>query len=246
MRLLIVPAAGRGSRLGLPVPKAFLPVAGRPMLDWIANLYRSRVDRIVVVAHPSFARDTEQWGASAGTVDVVQQAEPTGMLDAILCASSVVARHQPEWVWITWCDQIGVLPETIDRLERETSIAGRALVMPTVRQETPYIHFARDREGRITHVLHRREGDDMPDVGESDMGLFALTGSTFNRDLSRYAREANASAGTGERNFLPFIPWLATHATIATFPPVNPLEARGVNTPEDLRAMEGWLRERVR
>jgi molybdopterin-guanine dinucleotide biosynthesis protein A len=245
-RLVVVPAAGRGSRLGASEPKALVPVGGRPMLDWLADLYAPHVDRLVVVAHPSFAGSVEQWATAAGNVDVVQQASPTGMLDAILCALPVVRRFRPDWIWITWCDQIGVLPETVARLARETSIRDRALVMPTVPQRHPYIHLSRDSIGRITRVLHRREGDEMPEEGESDLGLFALTRVAFEDHLVRFAREAHVGGGTGERNFLPFVPWLAARAVVATFPCTHPMEALGVNTREDLRAMQTWLVERAR
>ena len=245
-KVLVVPAAGRGSRLRTALPKALVRVAGRPMLDWIADLYRPHVDRIAVVAHPSFVREVERWGVGAGGIEVVEQPEPTGMLDAILCASAAALRVHPEWVWITWCDQIGVLPETVERLQREAAQGERALVMPTVPQEHPYIHLARDADGRIARILQRREGDDMPLKGESDMGLFALSRSAFERDLTQYAREAHVGTATGERNFLPFIPWLAARAEVATFPCTNPMEALGVNTPEDLDTMETWLRGRAR
>ena len=244
MRLLIVPAAGRGTRLGSPTPKALVHVNGRPMLDWLVELYRQYVDRMVVVAHPSFANDVESWGSRERNVDVVQQASPTGMLDAVLLALPVVVRTRPDWLWITWCDQIGVLPRTVERLDRETSVAGRALVLPTVRQRDPYIHMERDATGRITRVLHRREGDALPDEGESDMGLFALTGAAFENELPQYAREPHVGGRTGERNFLPFIPWLSMRAEVATFPSTHPMESLGVNTPEDLKTMEAWLRER--
>lgn len=216
------------------------------MLDWLAEAYLPHVDRMVVVAHPSFARDVEQWAIRAGRVDVVEQSVPTGMLDAILLVSPVVSRLAPDWIWITWCDQIGVLPETVARLERETANPERQLVMPTVRQPNPYTHLARDAAGRITRVLHRREGDEMPEQGEGDMGLFALTRDAFERELTRYAQQAPVGGSTHERNFLPFVPWLSTRAMVTTFPCTNPMEAVGVNTPEDLQAMEGWLRERAR
>ena len=51
-RLLVIPAAGLGSRLGAGVPKVLVPVAGVPMLDRLLDLYRSAVDRVVVVAVP--------------------------------------------------------------------------------------------------------------------------------------------------------------------------------------------------
>jgi 2-C-methyl-D-erythritol 4-phosphate cytidylyltransferase len=42
-------AAGSGSRLGASVPKAFVPVAGRPMIEWsVAALRAAGIDEIVV------------------------------------------------------------------------------------------------------------------------------------------------------------------------------------------------------
>src|ERR1044072_638042 len=54
-RVLIVPAAGAGSRLGGALPKILVPVAGRPMIDHLVTLYRPFAETIVVVAHPSFS-----------------------------------------------------------------------------------------------------------------------------------------------------------------------------------------------
>src|SRR5204863_274382 len=51
-RLLIVPAAGRGSRLGSRAPKALVPVAGVPMLDHLLTMHQATVDRFIVVVAP--------------------------------------------------------------------------------------------------------------------------------------------------------------------------------------------------
>ena len=64
--------------------------------------------------------------------------------------------------------------------------------MPTVTRPLPYIHLQRDGAGRIVEILHRREGDAMPDEGESDMGLFALPSASFTDLLPRYARRGRA------------------------------------------------------
>lgn len=245
MRLLIIPAAGGGTRLGGNRPKALTPVAGRPMLDILGGLYEAFVSYTVVVANPAFAADVEQWTDDAGAAEVVVQSSPTGMLDAILLGGSAVMRLRPTSIWITWCDQVGVLPATLVRLDAATSMREPpALVMPTVHAPNPYIHFPRDASGRITGVLHRREGDAMPATGESDMGLFALSRHAFDALLPEYAKTVTTGAGTGERNFLPFIPWLAARETVVTIDATDPREALGVNTPQDLAAMEQWLRTR--
>ena len=245
-RLLIIPAAGTGSRLGAHVPKVLVRVAGMTLLERLLMLYRRWVEHVIVVVNPAFEGLVLQHvrdGPDAERLTLVQQREPTGMLDAILLGTTTAARVQPSSVWVTWCDQVAVHPRTIERLAAQTSTASDSpMVMPTVMQPRPYIHLERDADGRIVRVLHRREGDPMPEVGESDMGLFALSRTTYLDRLPAYAREVEIGRTTGERNFLPFIPWLARTETIVTFGAENPMEAIGVNTPQDLREVEQYLR----
>lgn len=244
-RLLVVPAAGVGSRLGGAVPKLLVRVGGVPMIDRILDLYRDVVSRVVIVVNPAFAGDARRHVTGSGhgpSIECVEQPTPTGMLDAILLALPAVADARASSVWVTWCDQVAVHQRTIERLAAHTEGAQHsALVMPTVTRARPYIHFERNGSGRIVRVLHRREGDRMPDVGESDMGLFAMSPLAFNELLPRYAAEVEIGHATRERNFLPFIPWLARTHDIVTFPCEHPMEAVGVNTPEELRLVENYL-----
>ena len=245
-RVLIVPAAGLGSRLGGPLPKLLVRVAGAPMIDRLVLLYRSMVSAIVLVVHPSFAGRVETHVKSASLpIECVIQPSPTGMLDAIVLAREAVARQSPASVWVTWCDQVGVDPRTVARLDdEERRDPGAAVVMPTVRVGNPYIHLDRTA-GRITRVLHRREGDTMPPEGESDMGLFALAARTYCDLLPRYAADMTAGRGTGERNFLPFLAWADSGGErVVTFPATDPREAIGVNDANDLARVEDYLRSR--
>jgi bifunctional UDP-N-acetylglucosamine pyrophosphorylase/glucosamine-1-phosphate N-acetyltransferase len=243
-RLLVIPAAGTGSRLGDSRPKVLVPVAGRPMLDWLLDL-QGAVDHAVVVVNPAALEQVRRHVRERTDMDFAIQPRPTGMLDAILAATDAVRRHNPREVWITWCDQIAVHPRTVARLAALTEARrDAALIMPTVWRADPYIHLRRDSEGRIRQVLHRREGDEMPDVGESDMGLFALTAATFADLLPAYARDVEIGQATSERNFLPFIPWVAARRPVVTWPCEDPMEAVGVNTPEDRQQVERYFAAR--
>lgn len=243
-RLLIIPAAGLGTRLGSPLPKVLVPVAGVPMLDRLLDLYSHVVDRVVVVVNPSSRDEIAQHLRSRITsrpVECVVQASPTGMLDAILLGMPAVRAHAPSSVWVTWCDQVAVHPKTIARLAERTAEGAPALVMPTVSGPEPYIHLERDDAGRIVRVRHRREGDAMPASGESDMGLFALSAQAYAEWLPEYALDVVPGEKTGERNFLPFISWVDGRQRVETFPCEDPMEAIGINTPDELRRVEAYL-----
>ena len=241
-RVLVVPAAGRGSRLGSNLPKPLTPVNGAPMIDHVLRRHSPAVGTAVVIVDPT-TRPLLEPTLDRYLLPVVlaEQAAPTGMLDAVLAAMPAVTSLSPDRVWITWCDQVAISGATVDRLASLTSAhPGCAANFPVAWQETPYIHFDRDSNGRVQAVRHRREGDPMPEHGLADAGLFDLSARAFLEALPDYASRAPLGARTGERNFLPFLPWLARDNEVLTFEiPVE--ESRGINTPEDLADVERWL-----
>jgi bifunctional N-acetylglucosamine-1-phosphate-uridyltransferase/glucosamine-1-phosphate-acetyltransferase GlmU-like protein len=241
-RLLIVPAAGLGSRLGGSVPKLLVPVNGRPMIERVLDMY-SAADRTALIVHPLAAESAR--ARLGDRVDIFVQHEPTGMLDAILLARPAVEADRPRRIVITWCDQVAIHPRTIERLFAATAApADPAVALATCAQPDPYIHFERDAGGTIVRVLQKREGDNMPAVGESDAGLFDLSRSAFVNLLPEYAADAGVGMGTGERNFLPFVPWAAARGEVTTVSCLEREESIGVNTPAELERIERYLRER--
>jgi bifunctional N-acetylglucosamine-1-phosphate-uridyltransferase/glucosamine-1-phosphate-acetyltransferase GlmU-like protein len=217
------------------------------MIDHLFDRYSPAVRRFVLVVHPSFEAEVKRHVAeSAPSLDVqyAMQPEPTGMLDAILLATAAAQEKSATRLWITWCDQIGVHPRTIAALgDISDEHADAPAILPTSRQASPYIHLARDAQGRITAIRHRREGDEMPAVGESDMGLFSLSPDAYFNLLPQFGREATQAASTRERNFLPFLPWLVQRGyPVLTFASTDEMEAVGINTPDDRRRLEVYLR----
>jgi len=61
MTTSVVPAAGRGTRLGLNLPKALIPIAGKPMIVWTITALEQTpiVDAIVIVAPSEFIGEFE-------------------------------------------------------------------------------------------------------------------------------------------------------------------------------------------
>jgi bifunctional UDP-N-acetylglucosamine pyrophosphorylase/glucosamine-1-phosphate N-acetyltransferase len=245
-RVLVIPAAGGGSRLGANIPKLLVPVNGRPMIEHLLALYAREIDRIVVIVAPTaVARVSELLERMIPSVLLIVQQEPTGMLDAILLARDAVERAHPRRVLITWCDQVAISPQTVAGVVRAAGTTPEpSLVMPTCCKEHPYVHLARDADRRIVRVLHRREGDEMPAFGETDAGVFDLSAESYLDWLPEYAKTPDVGARTSERNFVPFVAWVAKRGTVVTVPCSAPEEAIGINTPEELALLEAHLRGR--
>lgn len=212
------------------------------MIDHVLDRYSKIMRHVVVVVDPaSRGLVAAHLDGRVPAVTLVEQASPTGMLDAVLVGHASVLTQAPDRVWITWCDQVGISARTVGALARlESESPDAAVIFPVVRQSPPYIHFDQAADGRITAVRQRREGDPMPDAGTSDAGLFSLSHEAFAELLPAFARTAPVGAGTSERNFLPFIPWIARTRPVLTFE-IPSEEARGVNTPDDVLAAERWL-----
>jgi bifunctional N-acetylglucosamine-1-phosphate-uridyltransferase/glucosamine-1-phosphate-acetyltransferase GlmU-like protein len=245
-RVLVIPAAGSGSRLGANMPKLLVPVNGRPMLEHLLDRYAEEAQRAILVVSPSAVEAVSATVAAAAIpVDLVVQERPTGMLDAILLAADAVKAANPVRVLITWCDQIAITPETVAAVVRAAAERpAPALVLPSCERIEPYVHLVREAGGRIVRVLHRREGDDMPVFGETDAGVFDLSAAAYQDWLPAYARNPEIGALTGERNFVPFVAFAAERGAVVTIPCREPEEAIGINTPGELALLEAHLRSR--
>lgn len=230
----IVPAAGRGSRLGFDRPKILYPVAGRPILEWIRDVVSPWCSRMIVVASPSGAPYFE---------DCVVQPEPLGMADAIRCA---LPRVETTHSLIIWGDQAAVRPASIAACVEMHEASGALATLPTVMRANPYIHFKRDATGRVLRVLQAREGDAMPEVGESDAGVFCFRSIALRRLLGEMERSGSGiGARTGEFNFLPVFPLAArVEGGLLTPSVITEEESIGVNTVEDAQRLSDVLRAR--
>jgi bifunctional N-acetylglucosamine-1-phosphate-uridyltransferase/glucosamine-1-phosphate-acetyltransferase GlmU-like protein len=235
----LIPAAGRGSRLGFDHPKILFPIAGATILEWLLDLLKPLSERFVFVLSPSGALPVEDAAARLlrERCAIAVQPEPLGMADAIQCGlAQVETRH----TLIVWGDQVALRPASLDFLMRlHQGIAQPAAVCPTLWRDRPYIHFEREESGRVTRVLQAREGDSMPERGESDSGVFLFRTEALRQYLPRLLASSECiGRKTGELNFLPIFPMLNK---LITAPIMTDAESIGVNSPVDAAYLEQQL-----
>ena len=120
----LVPAAGTGARTGATIPKQYLPVAGRPMLEHViaAFMTLSAVERVVVVVAAGDLRidDVVQaFPAADGSerLAVCRRGGPTrdASVAAGLAALEGIARDD-DWVLVHDAARCGVTPALIASL----------------------------------------------------------------------------------------------------------------------------------
>jgi bifunctional UDP-N-acetylglucosamine pyrophosphorylase / glucosamine-1-phosphate N-acetyltransferase len=241
----VIPAAGRGSRLGFHRPKILYPVAGRLILEWLLDFLRPNCSALVFVLSPDGVADVagELESRIPGRFQVVVQETPTGMGDSVALALPVV---ETPHVAIVWGDQVALRRDSVEACMRlQQGPLAPDLTCPTVLRDRPYIHFERDARGSITALRQAREGDPMPQRGESDTGFFCFRTAVLVRLLGQLRATVCATGnGTGEFNLLPVIPLAVRHGLVLTPRLMSVEETIGLNCAEDAVALEEILRRR--
>ena len=241
----VIPAAGRGSRLGLDLPKLLVPVSERDTI-WsvIKRNLKGLVDHIHVVLSPTGALMFEQVLADdpdAWMVSTSVQPTPIGMGDAIFRGQDCWSRAGS--IIIVWGDQVHVSGGTIEASLDLHESAERRVVIPLVPLAEPYVEYRFNDERYLTSILQSREGDRCAPGGLGDVGTFVLSTHGLVDAWHAFLSQAQNGARTGEVNFLPFLVFLArTGWDVRRGPVANPREARGINTPEDLAFFREFYR----
>jgi bifunctional UDP-N-acetylglucosamine pyrophosphorylase/glucosamine-1-phosphate N-acetyltransferase len=235
----VIPAAGRGSRLGLDVPKLCAPIHdGSTVWSIMRGKLLSAVDRIHLIVAPQWEKVFESLlrdDPEEKRLSVSVQIEPRGMGDAIFGAHSYWADART--VLVVWGDQIHISSATLQRvITHHQKSVGRGCTIPVAQLDRPYVQYCFDNEDQLQEIRETREGAVCDARGFSDVGTFALDVAGLDAAWRRYSEEGMVGARTGEINFLPFLPYLAGNGwKVSRVPVSDPLEARGINSPEDLR-----------
>ena len=131
----MIAAAGSGERLGAGGPKAFVQVAGRPLLDWSLDAFRdaSSIGEVVVAAPPG----QEDSVAERGVVAVAGGAHRSqSVANALaLCAGEIVVVHDAARPLIT----PGLIDDVVEELVGDQNAAGVIAATPvtdTIKQAT--------------------------------------------------------------------------------------------------------------
>jgi len=238
----VIPAAGRGTRLGFSHAKILYPLGGRLILDWLLDFLVPNCAALVFVLSPEGAAEV---GAALeqripGRFRVVIQETPTGMGDAVALA---LPEARTPHVAVVWGDQVALRRESVETCMRlHQGPLQPEVTCPTVLRANPYIHFERDTAGRLTGLRQAREGEAMPATGESDTGFFCFEIAALRRLLERLRTESGAlGSATREFNLLPAIPLAAKHGVVLTPRVMRLEETVGINTSQDAAAVEAFL-----
>ena len=154
------------------------------------------------------------------------------MGDAIFRGFDIWSKYDA--VLIVWGDQVFVSNDTLERAITALGRPQKHVVLPVTRMAAPYVEYVFEDQ-RLTKVLQTREGDTTTPNGFSDVGTFLLGTEGLKPAWDEYLAGAQPGRGTGEINFLPFLPFLSARGwTVTPLEVADATEARGINTKDDL------------
>lgn len=237
---VLIAAAGRGTRAGLPYPKTLYPVQGVPILVRLLRAVHSIDVRPTVIVSPTgeapIANCLREHGLAA---HLVVQREPKGMGDAVLTFEASPAYADATDVLLAWGDIPLLQPATIATIVEQHRRDGNAFTMATRVVNSCYTVVSRDARGEVTRVTESREaGSAAPRAGEREVGLFVFRKepvfALLRQDLpGKYGRT------TGEHGFLYVVEHLAARGSrVKGLPVATELDLISLNAVADLGAFQ--------
>lgn len=233
---VLIAAAGRGSRAGLPYPKTLYPVQGVPILVRLLRVMRSIDACPTVIVSPSGEAPIANCLRDHGLVaHLVVQGEPKGMGDAVLTFAASPAYADATDVLLVWGDIPLLQPETIAAVVEAHRRHGNDFTMATRVVDAAYTIVARDAQGAVKRVAETREaGQTAPQRGEREIGLFVF-GKEPVFAVLREDLPGKFGRATGEHGFLYVIEHLvARGGRVEGLPVASELDLISLNALSDL------------
>lgn len=239
---VVILAAGKGKRMGAEVPKALVPICGRPMIDYLVDsVVASGVDSrpVVVIGHGA-----EEIRTHLGNrCEYAMQEEQFGTGHALQCALPLLERSRH--IVVLYGDHAFVSAGTIKRLA-ENCVAADALMTLMV-VKTPdfegwrqafenFARIIRAADGEIERIIERKDAtEEELKIKEVNPGYYCFRLDWLKENIYKLGNK-NAQ---GEFYLTDLISLATSQGlSIKTIEVDDPLEGVGVNTPEQLKMAE--------
>ncbi len=239
-RVAVILAAGKGTRMKSDLAKVLHPFLGRPLVTYpVSAALEAGAERIVVVTGHQEAHVREAVlstsGLSPQTVRFAHQAQQNGTGHAVLSALAEVPNDASQ-VWILSGDTPMVRAATLEAVANAARTSASGLCITSLQAEGPtgYGRVLRDELGRPWCIREERDCTaEQAKVTECNAGLYCVSASHLHAELPTLGT-ANAQ---DEIYLTDLVEVRAKHGEVAVFA-MDPIEASGVNTPEQLEALE--------
>lgn len=247
--VVVILAAGQGTRMRSATPKLLHPLCGRPVIAWpIAAARAAGAKKVVVVGGPDRALEpfvTEAGGAGGDVVLAVQQ-EPRGTADAVASARDHI---EPDAPVLVICGDVPLMTgDALRALAQAHAQHGASATMLTMILDdaSGYGRVVRGPDGAVERVVEtKKPGDATPgelEIREVNGGVYAFAGGDL-LDALQQVRSDNAQGELYLPDVLPIL--RAQEKVVAAHTVDDPALALGINDRNDLATVRTIAQQRI-
>lgn len=243
--VVVVLAAGKGTRMRSSLPKVLHPVAGRPMLDHVLEAARAlEPSQTVVVVGPEGSQIAE----AVRPIPVAVQAEQLGTADAVKAARAVAEPALGEGgdVLVLYGDGPLITAKTLQRMRAARAADDAAdFVWLGFRPPDPtgYGRMLQDGAGHVTAIVEEKDANqEQRQVGLCWGGLLLGKG----RDLFRLLERIDNDNAKREYYLTSLVDLAGEEGLRSAVVECDADEVRGVNSRAELAEAEAILQDRLR
>jgi len=236
----IIMAAGQGKRMNSDLPKVLHQLNGKPLIDWVIQSARAAgaVRVVVIVGH---GKD-QVINALPNGVDCAVQEKQLGTGHAAKCAQERLADWKGPIVVLSG-DVPLIRPATIRQLVDKQSENDAAAVVLTgkVKGEHAYGRILRDDGGRVTGIIeHKDATPEQRKIEEINSGTYCFGPGRLFPALA----QLKTNNAQGEYYLTDTVAkFVQSHQVVTAVRAVSLNEVLGINTPQELAALEATLKE---
>jgi bifunctional UDP-N-acetylglucosamine pyrophosphorylase/glucosamine-1-phosphate N-acetyltransferase len=244
--VVVILAAGQGTRMRSATPKVLHPLCGRPVIAWPIVAARSAgAQKVVVVGGPDRALEP-MIPADDPTIVLAVQQEARGTADAVSSAQEHIDRDAPV---IVVCGDVPLMTGDALRELAQTHAqhhASATMLTMILDDPTGYGRVVRGPDGAVERVVEtKKPGDATPaelEIREVNGGVYAFAGG----DLLDALQQVRADNAQGELYLPDVLPILRAQDKVVVAHTVDdPALALGINDRGDLAAVRAIAQQRI-
>jgi len=245
--VVVILAAGQGTRMRSATPKVLHPLCGRPVIGWpIAAARAAGAQKVVVVGGPDRALAPAVAQQDDPAVVLAVQQEARGTADAVAAAAEHVERDAPVLVI---CGDVPLMTgEALRSLAQAHADQRASATMLTMILDDPtgYGRVVRAPDGAVERVVEtKKPGDATPaelEIREVNGGVYAFAGG----DLLDALGQVRADNAQGELYLPDVLPILRAEGKVVAAHVVDdPALALGINDRGDLAQVRAVAQQRI-
>jgi bifunctional UDP-N-acetylglucosamine pyrophosphorylase / glucosamine-1-phosphate N-acetyltransferase len=240
--VVVILAAGQGTRMRSETPKLLHPLCGWPMIAWPVEAAREAGARVVVVDNPDRKLET----VLDREVTIAIQAQPRGTADAVRAAIEHVDAGSA--VIVLNGDAPLITARTLHELAQAHERSGAAATIGTALLDdaTGYGRVVRASDGTVERVVETKSPGDATElelqIREVNTGLFAFDGDALRAALD----DVEGDNAQGELYLPDVLPVLrAQQRTVAAFEISDHEQMLGINDRVALAEVTAVAQQRI-